>query len=376
MRLLLVDDDDGFRALLRTTFEAVAVEVSEASDASEAALAIRNERPDVVVLDVGMPGIDGIVFCRMLKADPETRAIGVVLLTGRDDVDDLGGADALLLKPFRPLELLAVVERVAGGHGAVTPRMGPGQPQSGEEQLLLYARDLRDLIELERGQRALLENAYLQTVSASSNALETKDTRTRQHSQRVQRYAIELARMIEPALVEDPSAEYGFLLHDIGKIGIPDEILGKPSALSDVEWRLMRQHTVLGAQMLGGIPFLEGAGVGIVRSHHERWTGGGYPDGLAGEEIPVGARIFAVADALDAITNYRPYRDAQSWRGGAPRDPRRERQAVRSGRRRRLPRSRARAPRDSPRVPRRRVNSPPHGLLPHRRAAGDPDARS
>jgi putative nucleotidyltransferase with HDIG domain len=314
MRLLLVDDDDGFRALLRTTFEAVAVEVSEASDASEAALAIRNERPDVVVLDVGMPGIDGIVFCRMLKADPDTRDIGVVLLTGRDDVDDLGGADALLLKPFRPLELLAVVERVAGGHGAVTPRMVPVQPQSGEEQLLLYARDLRDLIELERGQRALLENAYLQTVSALSNALETKDTRTRQHSQRVQRYAIELARMIEPALVEDPSAEYGFLLHDIGKIGIPDEILGKPSALSDVEWRLMRQHTVLGAQMLGGIPFLEGAGVGIVRSHHERWAGGGYPDGLAGEEIPVGARIFAVADALDAITNHRPYRDAQSWR--------------------------------------------------------------
>jgi putative nucleotidyltransferase with HDIG domain len=314
MRLLLVDDDDGFRALLRTTFEAVAVEVSEASDASEAALAIRSERPDVVVLDVGMPGIDGIVFCRMLKADPETRDIGVVLLTGRDDVDDLGGADALLLKPFRPLELLAVVERVAGGHGAVTPRMVPAQPQSGEEQLLLYARDLRDLIELERGQRALLENAYLQTVSALSNALETKDTRTRQHSQRVQRYAIELARVIKPALVEDPSAEYGFLLHDIGKIGIPDEILGKPSALSDVEWRLMRQHTVLGAQMLGGIPFLEGAGVGIVRSHHERWAGGGYPDGLAGDEIPVGARIFAVADALDAITNHRPYRDAQSWR--------------------------------------------------------------
>ena len=314
MRLLLVDDDDGFRALLRTTFEAVAVEVSEASDASEAALAIRTDPPDVVVLDVGMPGIDGIVFCRMLKTDPDTRDIGVVLLTGRDDVDDLGGADALLLKPFRPLELLAVVERVAGGHGAVTPRAVLGQPQSGEEQLLLYARDLRDLIELERGQRALLENAYLQTVSALSNALETKDTRTRQHSQRVQRYAIELARVIDPALVEDPSAEYGFLLHDIGKIGIPDEILGKPSALSDVEWRLMRQHTVLGAQMLGGIPFLEGAGVGIVRSHHERWQGGGYPDGLAGEEIPVGARIFAVADALDAITNHRPYRDAQSWR--------------------------------------------------------------
>ena len=314
MRLLLVDDDDGFRALLRTTFEAVAVEVSEANSAAQAALAIRSETPDVVVLDVGMPGIDGIVFCRMLKEDPETRDIGVVLLTGRDDVDDLGGADAMLLKPFRPLELLAVVERVAGGHGAVAPRFAPVQPQSGEEQLLLYARDLRDLIELERSQRTLLESAYLQTVSALTSALETKDTRTRQHSQRVQRYAVELARLVEPALVEDHSAEYGFLLHDIGKIGIPDEILGKPSALSPIEWRLMRQHTVLGAQMLGGIPFLEGTGVGIIRSHHERWEGGGYPDDLAGGEIPIGARIFAVADALDAITNHRPYRDAQSWR--------------------------------------------------------------
>ncbi len=314
MRLLLVDDDDGFRALLRTTFEAVAVEVSEADGAAPAALAIRAGRPDVVVLDVGMPGTDGIVFCRTLKADPETRDIGVVLLTGRDDVDDLGGADAILLKPFRPLELLAVVERVAGGHRAVGPRVAQPQQQSGEQQLLLYARDLRDLIELERGQRVLLESAYLQTVSALASALETKDTRTRQHSQRVQRYAIELARVLEPALAEDPSAEYGFLLHDIGKIGIPDEILGKPSALNEVEWRLMRSHTVLGAQMLGGIAFLQGSGVEIVRSHHERWEGGGYPDGLVGEEIPVGARIFAVADALDAITSYRPYRDAQSWR--------------------------------------------------------------
>ncbi len=312
MRLLLVDDDEGFRTLLRTTFEAVAVEVSEAGDAAQAAVAIRNERPDVVVLDVGMPVTDGVTFCRTLKADPETREIGVVLLTGRDDVDDLGGADAILLKPFRPLELLAVVERVAGGHRTVAPRAA--EPQSGEEQLLLYARDLRDLIELERSQRTLLESAYLQTVSALTSALETKDTRTRQHSQRVQRYAIELARVLEPSLAEDQSAEYGFLLHDIGKIGIPDEILAKPSALNEVEWRLMRRHTLLGAQMLGGIAFLDGPGVGIVRSHHERWEGGGYPDGLAGEEIPIGARIFAVADALDAITNHRPYRAAQSWR--------------------------------------------------------------
>ena len=312
MRLLLVDDDSGFRALLRTTFEAVAVDVTEADSALEAGRAIRRERPDVVVLDVGMPGMDGIAFCHTLKVDPETAGIGVVLLTGRDDVSDLGGADALLLKPFRPLELLAVVERVAGGHAPQALRAAPAQSE--EQQLLLYARDLRDLIELERAQRGLLESAYRETVSALASALETKDTGTRQHSARVQRYATELMRGLEPELAEDASAEYGFLLHDIGKIGIPDQILRKPAKLNDAEWRLMKSHTVLGAQMLGGIAFLQGPGVGIVRSHHERWEGGGYPDNLAGEEIPLGARVFAVADALDAITSNRPYRAAQSWR--------------------------------------------------------------
>jgi putative nucleotidyltransferase with HDIG domain len=312
MRLLLVDDDAGFRALLRTTFEAVAVDVTEADSAAEAGRAIRHEHPDVVVLDVGMPGMDGIAFCRSLKADPETAAIGVVLLTGRDDVDDLAGAEALLLKPFRPLELLAVVERVAGGHAPQALRAAP--LQSDEQQLLLYARDLRDLIELERGQRAVVESAYRQTVGALATALEAKDTGTRQHSQRVQRYALELARTLDPQVAGHPSVEYGFLLHDIGKIGIPDDILRKPAALTEQERRLMQTHTVLGAQMLRGVAFLQGPGVEVVRSHHERWDGAGYPDGLAGEEIPLGARIFAVVDTLDAITSDRPYRGARSWR--------------------------------------------------------------
>ena len=315
MRLLLVDDDSGLRALLRTTFEAVAVEVDEAGDAREAAVRIAEASPEVIVLDVGMPGIDGIAFCRQLKESPETADIRVVLLTGLDDVEDVAaaaGADALVLKPFRPLELLTVVERLAAG------RAGMPLPSSGgrseEEQLLLYARDLCDLVELERGQRVLLERAYRDTVSALASALESKDTGTRQHSQRVQRYALELARALDPLVAGHPSVEYGFLLHDIGKIGVPDQILRKPSSLNESEWRLMQMHTLLGEQMLGGVSFLQGAGVEIVRSHHERWDGAGYPDGLAGEQIPVGARIFAVADALDAITSHRPYRRAQSWR--------------------------------------------------------------
>jgi putative nucleotidyltransferase with HDIG domain len=192
--------------------------------------------------------------------------------------------------------------------------MRSSKGRSGEEQLVLYARDLRHLVEIERAQRGLLESAYKETVSALASALGTKDTGTRQHSQRVQRYALELATAIDPTLAADPALEYGFLLHDIGKIGVPDQILLKPGSLNEAEWRVMKAHTVLGAQMIGGVAFLQEAGVEIVRSHHERWDGAGYPDGLVGDEIPIGARIFAVADAIDAITNHRPYREARSWR--------------------------------------------------------------
>src|SRR5213078_994472 len=117
----------------------------------------------------------------------------------------------------------------------------------------------------------------------------------------------------EKVLAHDPSTPYGFLLHDVGKIGIPDGILQKPGPLSPAERRRMQTHTVLGEAMLSGVAFLKGEGLKIVRSHHERWDGRGYPDQLAGEEIPLGARIFAVADSLDAMTSHRPYRRALSW---------------------------------------------------------------
>jgi response regulator RpfG family c-di-GMP phosphodiesterase len=315
MRLLLVDDDARFRALLRLTCEAVEVDVDEAGDAAEASTRIAETRPDVVVLDVGMPGIDGLSYCNALKRSPATRDIGVVLLTGLEDVEREAaavGADAYLRKPFRPLELLSVVERVAAGQAGIAFR--PALGGSDDEQLLLYARDLRHLIELERGQRALLESAYTQTVSALTSALEWKDMGTGAHARRVQRYACELARAIDSSLADDRSLQYGFLLHDIGKLAIPDHVLGKPGPLDADERRLMETHTVLGEQMIGGVAFLRREAADVVRSHHERWDGSGYPDALAGEEIPLGARIFAVADTLDAITSNRPYRAAQSWR--------------------------------------------------------------
>ena len=316
MRVLLVDDDAGLRALLRMTFDVFDIDVEEAASASEARALIDRDPPDVVVLDVLMPGMDGLEFCRELKSNRETRDIGVVLLTGSEGgtrvTADAAGAEAYVPKPFSPLELLAVVERLAGGLYGV-PFRATRKSGSQEEQLLLYARDLRHLLQIERAQRSLVQQAYRETVAALASALESKDTGTRAHSQRVQRYALELARTMDAELANDPSAEYGFLLHDVGKIGIPDKVLLKPGPLTEPERALMQTHTVLGAQMLGGVALLQGPGVHIVRSHHERWDGAGYPDGLAGEEIPTGARIFAVADTLDAITSNRVYRAALPW---------------------------------------------------------------
>ena len=315
MRVLLVDDDAKLRTLLRTTFEVFDIDVEEAESAAAAERSVREFQPDVVVLDVRMPGMDGLEFCRQLKADPANDGLGVVLLTGSDGGTQEAaaevGADVFLRKPFSPLQLLAAVERLAGKKYGV-PFRG-ARTDEPEEQLLLYARDLRHVLEIEKGQRALVQSAYRETVMALASALESKDTGTRDHSQRVQQYAIELAREIDPDLLEDPSSEYGFLLHDVGKIGIPDRILQKPKPLTPAEQRLMQTHTVLGEQVLSGVAFFHGEGLRVVRSHHERWDGSGYPDGLAGTDIPLSARVFAVADALDAMTSDRPYRQARPW---------------------------------------------------------------
>ena len=313
-RVLIVEDDSGLRELLRTTLEAIELEVDEAETAGHARAVIESRLPELILLDVGLPDLDGLSLCRELKANPRSAAVPVVILTGADigtsDAARAARADGFLRKPFSPLELLAVAERLLGRlDRELTPRdtAPPG------EQVQLYAQDLRHLLELERGQRALLQHAYRQTVGALAAALESKDIGTGAHSHRVLRYATELARAVDPSLLEEQSAEYGFLLHDIGKIGIPDHILCKRGPLTPSERSLLETHTVLGEQMLAGVPLLAGSGLRIVRSHHERWDGNGYPDRLATNAIPLGARVFAVADTLDAMTSDRPYRKPVAW---------------------------------------------------------------
>jgi ribonuclease P protein subunit RPR2 len=312
-RILIVDDDAGLRMLLRATLTADESEVAEARDAQQASDLARFWRPNLVVADVAMPGLDGLSFCAELKRKPTFGAPAVVLLTGTDlaDADAASaGADALLRKPFSPLELVGVVDRLTGAE-QVALRTTPADEADG--QMILYARDLARMVEIERMQRRVVQHAYRETVTALANALEAKDTGTGLHSLRVRDLAVELTAAVEPSLLADPSLEYGFLLHDVGKIAVPNEVLAKPGPLTPDERRTIRQHTIVGAEILAGITFLHGEGIKIVRSHHERWDGAGYPDHLAGSEIPLGARIFAVADAVDAMTGERPYRTATTW---------------------------------------------------------------
>ena len=314
LQILVVDDDDRLRVLLRTTFEVLETVVEEVGDAAAAREAIERRKPDVIVLDVGLPGTDGLSFARELKADPATSDIGIVLLTGgfvATSVGERAGAAAVVRKPFSPLDLLAAVERAAGG--VQHPLLAEAMPRPRDDQLLLYAEDVRRLLEVERGQRRALERTYNETLKALTSALASRDWHTGEHSARVQRYALELTRAVAPELLEDPSVPFGYLLHDIGKVGIPDVILQKEGPLTPMEPAVMEQHTTLGAEILGGVGLLDGNGIDVVRHHHERWDGNGYPHKLAGKEIPLCARIFAVADALDAMTSDRPYRPAGPW---------------------------------------------------------------
>jgi response regulator RpfG family c-di-GMP phosphodiesterase len=316
MRILLVDDEPALRELLRATLEGADVTVEEAGSGVEAEACVRRSRPDVIVLDLRMPEMDGIELSKRLKGDAATRDIPIVLLTGAEPEEarraQRAGAAALVRKPFSPLELLSVVQRVSGRTPLPHKPQRRARPQ--DQELVLYARDLRHLLEIERGQRELLEQSYLATVTSLASALESRDTRTGAHSQRVKRYAVELLDLVDPGRLErDPGVQYGFLLHDIGKIGIPDQILRKPGALTRGERRRMQEHTVLGEQMLSNVQMLRGEGLRVVRSHHERWDGKGYPDGLSGCDVPLAARVFAVADALDAMTSDRPYRRAVRW---------------------------------------------------------------
>jgi ribonuclease P protein subunit RPR2 len=289
----------------------VQFEVREVDSAERARELIRFWRPRIVLLDVNLPGLDGLSFCAELAGDELKGDAAIVLLTA-DQMSEttarLAGARAVVRKPFSPLELLDLLARVFDHRELVAQ-----QPHADEAQLLLYARDLASIAQAERSQRQHLQEAYRQTATALAEAADVRDRATGLHAKRVRRYALHLAGVVDRALLDDPSLEYGFLLHDVGKIGISDHVLLKPGPLTVAERELIRTHPTIGAEILNGVTMLQGAGIEVVRHHHERWDGAGYPDRLAGAQIPLSARVFAVADTLDAMTSERPYRPALAW---------------------------------------------------------------
>jgi response regulator RpfG family c-di-GMP phosphodiesterase len=306
LSVLIVDDDRMVRELLGAIFTASGYRCRLATNGMEGIEAFRAEHPALSVTDIRMPVLDGLGFLKQaLTLDPDA---AVLVLTGVGDVQTAvevlnGGAYDFIQKPVNPEELLIKAGRALERRQLVIERR--------QHQDLLERRVTEATSELASTVRHL-EETYRTTLEALGSAIDTRDVGTHAHSRRVRGYSLAIARAHGVPESQMPDIEHGVMLHDIGKIGIPDAILLKPGPLTPEEWKVMRSHPEIGRRLVEKIPFLRGA-ISIVYHHHERWDGTGYPLGLRGEGIPLEARIFAIADALDAMTFDRPYSRAISF---------------------------------------------------------------
>lgn len=299
VHILIVDDDPTIRDLLTEGLSASGYRCTTACDGADGLARLRENGYPLVVSDIDMPELDGVQLLQETKRlRPDTE---VIMLTGVVDVDTaiqsmrLGACD-YLTKPFNLAEVRITVERALE-----------------KRRLILENREYqRNLEERVRERTAQLSRSYQTTLEALATALDTRDSETLGHSLRVAAYTVAVARRMGVPEADLTDIYRGALLHDVGKIGIPDAILRKPGRLTPEEWNEMRRHPELGYRILEGIDFLDQARE-IVLSHQERYDGKGYPRGLSGKAIPLGARIFAVVDTMDAMTSDRPYRKALSY---------------------------------------------------------------
>ncbi len=305
-RVLIVDDEEPVRTLLSDFLASRGFDTDQAADANEALAALERQVCDLVVSDVNMPGRNGISLLNDIRRKyPE---VAVLMLTGCGDVSTAvdsmkGGALDYLLKPFGLNRLEGAVQQALERHAAI--RKEAEHLRRLEETVNRQTGELRDLL-------GHLNEASETTLDALVAALDAREHETKAHSRRVAEYTVRLAESFGITGERLKNIRRGAMLHDIGKIGISDNILLKPGPLTDPEWEDMRRHPQIGHWILSGIEGLRGAGE-IVLAHHERFDGSGYPSRLKGEQIPLGARIFAVADSLDAMTSDRPYQRGQSF---------------------------------------------------------------
>ncbi len=280
-RILVVDDHLDNTLLMRELLSQQGYDVMIAGNAADAEAIMRLTPPDLVLLDVIMPGKSGYELCREWKDSAETRLIPVVMITGLSDLEDKirgieAGADDFLNKPIFPVELFA---RVAS---------------------LLRVKDYTDE----------LENADT-VLCTLGRSVESRDPYTEGHCERLAEYAASLGQFMGLSEEEQLALRRGGFLHDLGKIAISDEILKKQGLLSPEEWRIMRQHPLIGENICKPLRSLRLV-LPIIRHHHEHWDGSGYPDHLAGESIPLLARILQVVDVYDALRTERPYKMAHT----------------------------------------------------------------
>jgi putative nucleotidyltransferase with HDIG domain len=308
-RILIVDDEVEITEILADLLSED-YDCLRAGSAEEALERLNQNEFHLVISDITMPGMSGLDMIPHVKElSPDTV---VVMISGMQTVESAIGALRLgafdyLMKPFDLRQVEAVVKRALEHHDLVVAKRR-------------YENHLEELVEQRTVEldKALnsLEAAYRSTLKALTAALETRDSETHGHSERVVTYSLRLGREYGLSSEEMKSLEFGSLLHDIGKIGVPDSILRKPAKLTEEEWVRMREHPLHGQQILRGIEFLQGASR-VVAQHHEKWDGTGYPLGLRAEDIDICARIFAVADAFDAITSDRVYRRGKSYEAAA-----------------------------------------------------------
>ncbi len=318
-QILIVDDEDGVRQALASALESASYSVEQASTADAAIPMVAAKSYALILSDLLMPGSNG--FTLLEYAHRNHPQVPVVMVTGVHDISVAleairMGAYDYLLKPFQREQLLAVVARALDKRRLELENLA----YKNELESLVKARtDLLDgtMADLKRAladrERAMaeLERSYDITLEALGNALDLKDAETEGHSKRVTAFTMAIAHALGLPDERRKVIGRGAFLHDIGKMAIPDAILRKPGRLTPEEQAVMREHCLLGYQMLRKIPFLHEPAE-IVYSHQEHFDGSGYPRGLRGEQIHLGARVFAVADAFDAITSDRPYRAAQS----------------------------------------------------------------
>ncbi|MEK6560369.1 MAG: HD domain-containing phosphohydrolase, partial [Nitrospirota bacterium] len=315
--ILVVDDEPIIRDILVRKLTSSGYRPVAVENAFEALDKMREKTFPVILSDIMMPGIDGIELLKKVRSGyPDTAVVMITAVSNANAAIEAlkEGASDYLIKPFNLEEIVMSIANALEKRRLILENRG--YQEHLEELVRVQTAEIRGLLAIEQQKTFQLNKAldeiqvtYNTTLEALSTALDYRDSVTEGHSQRVVKYSIEIGKALGLKDYDLEVLARGTLLHDIGKIGVPDSILRKPAILTSEEWGEMRKHVEYGYSMLQGIPFLKDAS-SIVLHHQERYDGAGYPQGLKRDEIVIGARIFAIVDTYDSMTTDRPYRKA------------------------------------------------------------------